>query len=53
MEKIKQYLVSFEMLFYLYASVAIQEQLKSIEVSTLISCVTSICHVLYEVSTQN
>ena len=52
-EKIKQYLVSFDMLFYLYASVAIQDQLKSIEVSALISCVTSICHVLYEVSMQN
>jgi len=27
------------------ASVAIQDQLKSIEVSALISCIASICHV--------
>ena len=29
----------------MYVPVAIQDQLKTIEVSTLISCIPSICHV--------
>jgi hypothetical protein len=34
------------------ASVAIQDQLKTIEVSVLISCITSICHVYMKFSLQ-
>ena len=35
------------------AYVAIQDQLKTIEVSVLISCIASICHVYMKFSVQN